>query len=113
MTLSDIINKVGDKIIEQDLSANAMENITTLQIKAMNILPKDFVLTQGKFDKIKKRATARLKARTRSKVQAAVNSQLEIWLHDNYPTAVTEHREDSGKPIIEIWYEGKPAEDKR
>ena len=111
MDFAEIIERVGDKVIEQDLSANAMSNITTLQVKAMGILPVDFVLTQAKFNKIKKRAVKRLRSHRRSKVRAAFNNRLSTWLNDNYPDATIYHREVGDNPVIEIWYEGKPTGD--
>ncbi len=112
MDFAEIIEKVGDEVVRQDLSENAMENITTLQIKAMDILPEGFVLTQGKFDKIKKRAARRLRSHNRNKVCLAVGEEIEILLNVNHPSAILDHREENGKPVIEIWYEGKPPIEK-
>ena len=108
MSFSEIIEKVGDEVVRQDLSTNAVNNLTTIQIKAMGILPPDFVLNNVKFNKILKRVALRIEIHKREKVKIAIGNELELWLSTNYPSVVFDHRLERGKSVVEIWYEGKP-----
>ena len=112
MDYATIIRNIGAEVIVRNYSTDQVNDATKAQLKSLMNWPTDVVLTSVLYEKIKRYVTRRMEVNIRDQVKTAINNELKSWIDSNYPDAELEQRQVNGKPVIEIWYKGKPVIDK-